>query len=92
MGPASFLTLSAERAVYSVWALVSVGAGILLYSLIKGDFRMAYVWATSKSHHADAYKVAAWWGGQEARCSYGPGCCRPTQPFIVFQIAASSAT
>jgi len=53
MGPASLLTLSAERAVYSVWALVSVGAGILLYSLIKGDFRMAYVWPPAITH-ADA--------------------------------------
>jgi cytochrome c-type biogenesis protein CcmF len=29
-GKRPFLTLSAERAVYSVWALVSVAAGLLL--------------------------------------------------------------
>src|ERR1041385_2400964 len=64
-GKRPFLTLSAERAVYSVWVLVSVAAGILLYSLIKGDFRMAYVWATSNHTMPTPYKVAAWWGGQE---------------------------
>ena len=80
-----FLTLSAERAVYSVWALVSVGAGILLYSLIKGDFRMAYVWATSNHTMPTPYKVAAWWGGQEGwsrsrRIASWCPRCRPVFP------------
>jgi len=39
----AFLAVSAERAVYSVWFLVTVAAGILVYSLITGDFRLAYV-------------------------------------------------
>ena len=55
-----FLTLSAERAVYSVWALLTVAVGILLYSLIKGDFRMAYVWATSNHTMPRPCTVSAW--------------------------------
>ena len=38
-----FLTLSGERAVLAVWALVSTAAGILVYALLTGDYRMAYV-------------------------------------------------
>ena len=36
-----FLILSAERAVYCIWALLTTAAGILVYSLIVGDFRHA---------------------------------------------------
>ena len=42
-GGRPFLVLSAGRAVYSVWALLTVAAGIILYSLITGDYRLAYV-------------------------------------------------
>jgi cytochrome c-type biogenesis protein CcmF len=61
----SFLTVSAERAVYSVWLLVSVAAGLLIYSLLTGDFRLAYVAAHTDSSMSKIYKFAAWWGGQE---------------------------
>src|SRR5580698_7044821 len=61
----SFLTLSAERAVYSVWLLVSVAAGLLIYSLLTGDFRLAYVAAHTDSSMKTIYKFTAWWGGQE---------------------------
>ncbi len=61
----SFLTLSAERAVYSVWVLVSVAAGLLIYSLLTGDFRLAYVAAHTDSSMKTIYKFTAWWGGQE---------------------------
>ena len=44
-----FLVISAQRAVYAVWALVAVASGILLYGLIGGDYRMAYVAAHSTS-------------------------------------------
>jgi len=80
-----FLTLSAERAVYSVWALVSVGAGILLYSLIKGDYRMAYVWATSNHTMPTQYKVAAWWGGQEGSLLLWSWLLATYSAVIVFQ-------
>ena len=34
-----FLIVSGERAVYSVWALLSVASAILVYALVTGDFR-----------------------------------------------------
>ena len=60
-----FLVTSAERAVYAVWVLLTVAAGLLVYSLIQGDYRMAYVVAHSNRAMPAAYKFAAWWGGQE---------------------------
>ena len=60
-----FLIVSAERAVYSIWFLLSLAAGILIYSLITGDFRMSYVASHSNRAMPTLYKFAAWWGGQE---------------------------
>ena len=60
-----FLALSAERAVLAVWMLVTASAGILVYSLITGDFRMAYVASHTDRSMPLFYKFAAWWGGQE---------------------------
>jgi cytochrome c-type biogenesis protein CcmF len=64
-GKRPFLVLSAERAVYCIWALLSTAAGILIYSLISGDYRMTYVWAHSNHSMPTIYKFASWWGGQE---------------------------
>src|SRR6185437_8520428 len=61
----AFLALSAERAVYSIWLLLTAAAGILVYSMITGDFRMAYVAEHSNRAMPTIYKFAAWWGGQE---------------------------
>ncbi len=61
----SFLIVSGQRAVYSVWALLTVAAGLLIYSLEKGDFRMAYVAAHTDASMSPIYKFTAWWGGQE---------------------------
>jgi cytochrome c-type biogenesis protein CcmF len=60
-----FLTLSAERAVLAVWVLVATASGILIYSLMVGDFRMAYVASHSNRDMSPFYKFAAWWSGQE---------------------------
>ena len=60
-----FLILSAERAVYSVWVLLTIASGILVYSLITGDFRLAYVAQHSNRAMPTIYKFTAWWGGQE---------------------------
>src|SRR5215469_18415604 len=60
-----FLTLSGERAVIAVWLLVSTAAGILIYSLMTGDYRMAYVAEHTNRDMPLFYKFAAWWGGQE---------------------------
>src|SRR3984957_9839429 len=60
-----FLILSAERAVYSIWVLVSIAAVILIYSLMTGDYRMAYVAHYTNRAMPTVYKYTAWWGGQE---------------------------
>jgi cytochrome c-type biogenesis protein CcmF len=60
-----FLVVSGQRAVYSVWALITVASGILVYSLMTGDFRFAYVAEHSNRSMPILYKFAAWWGGQE---------------------------
>ena len=60
-----FLIVSGERAVYSIWALITLASGILVYSLMTGDFRFAYVAEHSNRAMPTLYKFAAWWGGQE---------------------------
>jgi cytochrome c-type biogenesis protein CcmF len=60
-----FLILSAERAVYSIWVLLTIAAGILIYSLMTGDYRMAYVAHYTNRAMPTVYKYTAWWGGQE---------------------------
>src|SRR5882762_7361592 len=60
-----FLILSAERAVYSVWFLVTVASAVLVYAMMTGDFRYSYVAQYSNRAMSGAYKFSAWWGGQE---------------------------
>src|SRR5580693_8566633 len=60
-----FLVLSAERAVYAIWALLTLASGLLIYALMTGDFRLAYVAAHSDRAMSPIYKFTAWWGGQE---------------------------
>lgn len=60
-----FLILSGERAMLAVCALLTVASGILVYSLLTGDFRLAYVASHSNRNMPLFYKFAAWWGGQE---------------------------
>src|SRR5438270_12262923 len=60
-----FLVVSGERAVYSVWVLMALASGILVYSMMTGDFRFAYVAEHSNRSMPTLYKFAAWWGGQE---------------------------
>src|ERR1035437_9070894 len=60
-----FLIVSGERAVYSVWAMMILASGILVYALMTGDFRFAYVAEHSNRSMPILYKFAAWWGGQE---------------------------
>src|ERR1035438_5417355 len=61
----SFLIVSGQRAVYSLWVLVTLASGILVYSLLTGDFRFSYVAEHSNRTMPLLYKFAAWWGGQE---------------------------
>ncbi len=64
-GRRPFLTVSAERAVYAIWVLLTLAAGVLVTSLINGDYRLAYVAAHSNKAMSPIYKFTAWWGGQE---------------------------
>jgi len=60
-----FLVLSGERALLAVWLLISTAAGILIYSLMTGDMRMAYVASHTNRAMPIFYKFSAWWCGQE---------------------------
>jgi cytochrome c-type biogenesis protein CcmF len=60
-----FLVESGRRAVYAVWALVTVASIILVHALLTGDFRLAYVTEHSNNALPVLYKFAAWWSGQE---------------------------
>src|SRR5580692_8567559 len=60
-----FLIVSGQRAVYAVWAMMLTASGILVYALMTGDFRFAYVAEHSNRAMPTLYKFAAWWGGQE---------------------------
>src|SRR6266481_5524366 len=61
----AFLVVSAERAVYSVWILLTIASGLLIYFLLTGDFRLAYVASHTDQSMSNIYKFTAWWGGQE---------------------------
>ena len=60
-----FLVVSGQRAIYAIWVLMTLAAGILVYALLTGDFRFAYVAEHSNRTMPILYKFAAWWGGQE---------------------------
>jgi cytochrome c-type biogenesis protein CcmF len=59
-----YLIVSGERAVYSVFFLLTTASALLVYALIWGDYRLAYVASHSNRAMPTAYKFAAWWGGQ----------------------------
>jgi len=59
------LILSARRAVYANWFLLSLAVASLLGVLLGDDFRWAYVAENSNRAMPLLYKFTAWWGGQE---------------------------
>ncbi len=60
-----FLVVSGERAVYSIWALITLATALLVYAIMTGDFRFAYVAEHSNKAMPLFYKFTALWGGQE---------------------------
>jgi cytochrome c-type biogenesis protein CcmF len=60
-----FLIVSGARAVYAIWLLITIGSAILVYAMMTGDFRFAFVAEHSNKAMPILYKFAAWWGGQE---------------------------
>ncbi len=59
-----YLVVSAERAVYAIWFLLTFASALLVYALLTSDFRLAYVAGYSNRALPVLYKFAAWWGGQ----------------------------
>ena len=59
------LIVSARRAAYVTWALLTTAAAGLVTSLMTGDYRFSYVAEHSNRTMPMLYKFAAWWGGQE---------------------------
>src|SRR6266446_3484336 len=59
-----FLIVSAERAIYGVWFLVTLASAILVYALLTSDFRFSFVSEVSNRAMPTIYKFTAWWGGQ----------------------------
>src|SRR5260370_8837369 len=45
--------------------MLSIASGLLIYSLLTGDFRLGYVAAHTDQSMSNLYKFTAWWGGQE---------------------------
>ena len=66
-------------------ALVTVAAGSLVYSIIAGDYRMAYVWETSNKTMPIQYKFAAWWGGQAGSLLFWSWLLATYSAILVFQ-------
>ncbi len=79
------LVVSAERAVYCIWALLTTAAGILIYSLISGDYRMSYVWEHSNRSMPAIYKFASWWGGQEGSLLFWSWLLASYSSVVVFK-------
>lgn len=79
-----FLTISAQRAVYSIWFLLTAASGLLVYALMTGDFRMAYVAAHSNHAMPALYKFAAWWGGQEGSLLFWSWLLATYSAIVVF--------
>ncbi|HLW76922.1 MAG TPA: hypothetical protein VKS01_08045, partial [Bryobacteraceae bacterium] len=84
-GGRPFLVQSAARAVYCVWGLLTTAAAILVYSLIAGDFRLAYVASHSNRSMAGIYKFTAWWGGQEGSLLFWSWLLATYSVVVVYQ-------
>jgi cytochrome c-type biogenesis protein CcmF len=81
----AFLVLSSERAVYAVCTLATIAAGLLVYSLIAGDYRLAYVAGHTNRAMPAIYKFTAWWGGQEGSLLLWAWMLSVYSAIVVFQ-------
>ena len=83
-GRRPFLVVSAERAVYAVWVLLTLASAILVTSLIQGDYRLAYVAMHSNKAMPGIYKFTAWWGGQEGSLLFWSWLLSTYSAIVVF--------
>jgi cytochrome c-type biogenesis protein CcmF len=56
--------VSARNATIAVFPLVILACGLLVTSLLRGDFSVEYVWRVSSREMPTYLKVTALWGGQ----------------------------
>ena len=54
-----------ERSLYISFVLITIAIGILVYSLVTGNFWLRYVYGYSNNEMPMIYKITALWGGQE---------------------------
>ncbi len=59
------VALSAERAVYAIWLLLTTASCLLIYAFLTDDFRNAYVASHSNKAMPTVFKFSAWWSGME---------------------------
>jgi cytochrome c-type biogenesis protein CcmF len=83
-GRRAFLVVSAERAVYATWVLLTTASIVLIVALIQGDFRLAYVAGHSNKAMSGIYKFTAWWGGQEGSLLFWSWILSTYSAVIVF--------
>ena len=83
-GRRPFLVISAERAVYATWILLTTASVVLIVSLIQGDYRLAYVAGHSNKAMSGVYKFTAWWGGQEGSLLFWSWILSTYSAVIVF--------
>jgi cytochrome c-type biogenesis protein CcmF len=55
---------SARNAIVAIFPLVALACGLLVYSLLRNDFSVEYVWRVSSLEMPTYLKVTALWGGQ----------------------------
>ncbi len=79
-----FLIVSAERAVYVIWALLTAASAILVMLLLKGDYRLAYVASHTDKAMPAVYKFTAWWGGQEGSLLFWSWLLSTYSAIVVF--------
>jgi cytochrome c-type biogenesis protein CcmF len=58
------LVLSAERAVYAVWAMLLVSSGAIIASFLRNEYFYQYVAGYSNRELSVFYKVTGLWAGQ----------------------------
>ncbi len=61
------LNVSAERAVYCIWALLTTAVGLLLCGLFTSDFRLTHVYENSNRAMSGIYKITALAVGRHGR-------------------------
>ncbi len=76
--------VSAERAVYAVWVLLTLASGVLVTLLSRGDYRLAYVAGHSNQAMSAFTNSQPGGAARKARCCSGVGCSSTYSAIVVF--------